>query len=500
MKKSLFICLLIIIIFAFSSCNEASHNTDPQEEGVINVDNGSLDKNLSSMKAGDELSFRMGSEGTLNLSGVTLDSLFSVEFEASGAKEASHEVRGGNSEISRVDKNGPYILLPQSDGEVSFSGSDVGASLDEGTVKLKKIGNDLRIAKNYVEYDVLETGIDYRAEGYPEYLHPTYQNYINIDFNTPQWSSFKDKKVVIMQNMFYDSPLGEDHSCNYTDRFGLLENGKVIYSNEIEGLYDLSESEDDTLNLYTYLRASYVKGKPLVFRTYLLIPEDVSEEPLDIVGYPHVYKFSPNNQEKKYEIRLSAIPKSDFEMVVSSILQGRPRYTGAGEKGNGQQVGKPLWIKTISENADDNTKMDAVLIYTGGKSSVKEEFIVNYYWRNYAEQDTVFGKISSGIDEGDWGVHEIDLKGKDIYDSDEISLGGDNPLFHSIQFTIPEGQSYTLTVSSTSSDIRLLSSTNRRIGSGRFNDPITLESKESGHVTLYTMGQEATLSYQLTKN
>lgn len=492
MKKIFLFCLLIAFVFAFSSCSEAAQNDPkPEEEEVINVDNGSLDKNLSSMKAGDELSFRMGSAGTLNLSGVNLDSLFSVEFEGGNAKGTSRGKSGGNSEISRVDKNGPFILIPQASGEVSFSGSDVGASIDDGIVKLKKIGNDLRVGKNYVEYDVLPTGIDYKAEGYPEYLHPTYQNYIKIDFNTPQWSFLKDKKVVIVQNAFHNSLERGSYGGRSTDRFGLLENGKVIYSNEIEGLYDLSGK--DTLNLYTFLRTSKYEGNAEVFRTYLLIPEDVSEEPMDIIGYPHVFKVTPTDPNKRCEIRIDSIPKELFVQVVSNLIQGRPRYTGAGEKKNGSPVGKILWIKDITENNEDPNKMDVVLTYTKG---VKEEFIINSYCRDYIEPNTVFGKISVEAGENGWDVHEITLDDS-IHN---VSLGGENPIFHSLQFTIPKDKSYTLTITSNSRNADILVYTNRRCGSGGINTPITLEAEESGHITLFTKGEEATVSYQLTEN
>lgn len=491
MKKIFLFCLLIAFVFAFSSCNEASHNTDPQEEGVINVDNGSLNKSLSSMKAGDELSFRMGSEGTLNLSGVNLDSLFSVEFEGGNAKGTSRGMSGGNSEISRVDEKGPFILIPQASGEVSFSGADLGASIDDGTVKLKKIGNDLRNGQNYVEYDVLPTEIDYREEGYPDYLHPTYQNYIRIDFNTPQWSPLKDKKVVIMQNMFFDSPLVGSYTANYMDKFGLLENGKVVYSTEIRGLYDLSTAEDDTLNLYTFLRASKVEGDHLVFRTYLLVPEDVTDKPLDIVGYPHVFKFAPNDKNKKYEIRLSNIPKDYFEQVVTNLFQGEPRYT------DGNPVGKPLWIKDISINTEDDKNMDAVLIFTSG---IDKEFIINSYGRIYAEPDTVFGKISMGPDETSWKVNDINLEGKESYSSGEISLGGTNPIFHSIKFNNPTNDNYTLTISNSSGRVYLMYYTGRGQGSRGIDRPIRIEPGDKGHFTLFTFGEEATISYQLTKN
>jgi hypothetical protein len=352
----------------------------------------------------------------------------------------------------------------------------------------------LRIGKNYVEYDVPPTGIDYMKEGYPEYQWPTYQNYIHIDFNSPEWSAFKNKKVVIMQNAFNTAQIHENHGGTYEDRFGLLENGKVTYGGEIRGLYDLSEKE--TLNLYTFLRLQRYEGSSEVFRTYFLIPEDVSEEPSDIIGYPHVFKITPLDSTKRCEIRISAIPKGYFEELVSDILQGRPRYTGSGEKENGKNVGKPIWIKDISINAEDNNKMDVVLTFTKG---VKEEFILNSYWRNYADPDTVFGKISIGAGDDGWGIDEIDCKNSDIHN---VSLGGSNPIFHSIQFSIPEGESYTLTINSTSNNVRLLTYTNRGQGSDGIHESktINLESNESGHVTLYTMGQEATLSYQLTKN
>ena len=293
-----------------------------------------------------------------------------------------------------------------------------------------------------------------------------------------------------MQNAFHNSLEWESHGGRYTDKFGLLENGNVIYSNEIEGLYDLSGK--DTLNLYTFLRTSKYEGSAEVFRTYLLIPEDVSEEPLDIIGYPHVFKISPTNPDKRCEIRIGSIPKELFVQVVSNLIQGHPRYTGAGEKKNGSPVGKILWIKDITENNEDSDKMDVVLTYTKG---VKEEFIINSYCRDYIEPNTVFGKISMVESDAEWVFEE--LKDVNIHN---ISLGGGNPIFHSIQFTIPKDKSYTLTITSNSRNADILFYTNRRCGSGGINTPITLEAGESGHITLFTKGEEATVSYQLTEN
>lgn len=522
MKKSLFICLLIIIIFAFSSCNEASHNTDPQEEGVINVDNGSLDKNLSSMKAGDELSFRMGSEGTLNLSGVNLDSLFSVEFEGGNAKGTSRGMSGGNSEISRVDKNGPFILIPQASGEVSFSGSDVGASIDDGIVKLKKIGNDLRVGKNYVEYDVPPTGKDYKKEGYPEYQWPTYQNYIHIDFNSPQWSPFKDKKIVIMQNAFFDSVSEEAHGGRSTNNFGLLENGNVIYSNEIEGLYNLEGKS--TLNLYTFLRTSEYKGSASVFRTYLLIPEVVSSTPMDIVGYPHVFRFNPED-DQAYEITITGCPKGEFHNLISDMLQGRPRYINDETGTNGKDIEKIIWIKNIDRTGDN---LNVTLFFKGAE----EDFILSSYWRQRINENEAvdatydFGTISMEKSENQsWTADSISLTDIDSHTVNLIGEGsGPRVFFKNIAVSIPEdGKTYALSVTCPEeNDKRLLylyqfrgSGVDGPYGRGLSKrgemtsgdgDVQQGETKRfilnpgiDGYFTFFTTGKNTTFSYKLTE-
>ena len=500
MRKLFLLCLIAFLLVFIISCSEPSGSSaDPEPGDIIEVNDGTFSQSLSGLKPGQKLYFKIGPSGKLNLSGVTLDSLFSVESKGSASRSVS---RSDNDQLSMVtDEDGSfgeaYIMLPQEDGEVSFEGSDVGVSGDEDIVVVEKIGDDLIEGGNYIEFQIFPTGKDYQESGEPEYKWPTYQNYINLDFTSGQWSKYAGQKIVIMQCGVNKSiGGGESGGILQGGRLGLVENEDVVYSNEIEGLYDLSGK--DSLHLFTFLRTPRYTGDEEFFRTYLLIPEDLSETAFDIVGYPHVFKIDPQSGDP-YEIRITGIPREYFTDFMVNTVGGNPRYTGKGGKKNGRRLKEPVWVREITDNGDNT--YDLVLYFDG----INAEFIINSTWMLNTDPETVFGSISLNHLNETWSPGEnISLTD---FEAHNVTVGGSNPIAYTIPLGI-DGHEYKLTISSSSGSVRFVRCTDHVQGngilynkgeSGKYSEDVSLYPDEMGYITVYTFGGEASFSYQLTK-
>jgi len=494
MRKLFLLCLIAFLLVFIISCSEPSGSSaDPEPGDIIEVNDGTFSQSLSGLKPGQKLYFKIGPTGKLNLSGVTIDSLFSVESKGSASRSVS---RSDNEQLSRVtdDFGEAYIMLPQEDGEVSFEGLDVGVSGDEDIVVVEKAGDGLTEGKNYVEFQIFPTIKDYRESGEPEYMWPTYQNYINLDFTSGQWSKYAGQKIVIVQYGIHksDGPCG---GILQGGRLGLVENEDVVYSNEIKGLYDLSGK--DSLHLYTYLRTPWYNGDNEFFRVYLLIPEKLSETPFEIVDYPHVFKIDPQSGDP-YEIRITGISREYFTDFLVNTASGNPRYTGEGGKENGKRVEEPIWVREIVNNGDGTYNL--VLYFEG----VDAQFIMDSSWWDDVEPGTVFGSISLKHLNETWSPGaNISLTD---FEAHNVTVGGSNP----IAYTIPlatDASSYTLTLTSSSSSVCYF----RRIGGwgnntlekgsepGTYSAEVSLHPNDTGYITVYSLNGEATFSYQLTK-
>ena len=512
MRKLFLLCLVAVFLIAFTSCSDAgsTQNQNPtvkpsediDSSAVIEVNTGSLSKSLSDLKPGEKLFFRIGPTGKLNFSGVTLDSLFSVESKGTGRAKSLGE--SNNEQLSMVtDKDGSfgkaYIMLPQADGEVSLIGSDIGVSADDGIVELQKVGNELIEGPNYIEFQIFPTEKNYEESGDPEYSWPTYQNYIHLDFNSEQWSRYAGQKIAIMQCGIHKSIGSGGAGGKLTSgQLGIVENGNVVYSNEIRGLYDLSEK--DSLHLYTFLRTPFYTGDDEYYRIYLLIPEVLSETPFNITDLPAVFKINPENGDS-YLITISNIPKQVFTDLLVSIIGGHPRYTGEGGHANGTGVEKPVWVKQITKNQDGS--YNAILYFEG----IDDEFIQNCSWQTYVEPGSYFGSISLNRLNENWNPGDnINLTD---FEEHNISIGGNSPLLYNIPLSITDGQNYKLTLSSSSGSVRFFRRTNHMQGNGilkkgsepgSYSMEVFFEPGETGYITVYTLDGEATFSYKLSEN
>jgi len=483
-------------------------DTDPSR--IIEVNNGSVSKDLSELETGNELVFKMNESGKLNLSGVTIDSLYAVENEGSAEKSLS---RGINQNLSSVDKKGLYLLVPQEGGELSFSGSDVGLAQGNGLVRLKKIGNDLSTGSNYVQYKVAPTDIDYDKEGYPEYKWPTYQNYVHIDLNNDQWSYAKDKEVVIVQHIYHDD--NESHGGDYNNRFGLIKNGEITYSDNISGLYDLAGK--DSLNLYTFLRLSRYKGDNSYMRTYIIVPEEleIGATPLDIVPHSTVFKVVPEDNTT-HEIRITDCEPTEFTDLIDGILEGLPRYF------DGTGLGEIFWVKDIIGN-EDNKTMSATLCFKGATDS----FILDNYVREKKESESL-GKISfvKSLDQDQSWIDDVKNNPLSLedFDSHTIDIVKSNPgrPFLNCPVKIEDsGKTYKLTVTNKAEKyalrffymfqgkgaIEYYGNGHREheltVGKGTINPGRTAElilhPGMEGYFTIFTLNKNVSFDYQLTE-
>lgn len=481
--------IVAVSLFLLVSCNDSKKPGGFEDIEAIEALDSDASVDLASLEFGQTLRIRLGAGRNVNLDGAGLASLCTVELEGS----ANSRSKGmGNGVLSKVEPHGNqktndiYNVVPQEDEKSSFSGSDVGIQ-DDGVVRITKLGNGLESGENYVQFKIKPTSLDYEEAGIEQHLWPTYQNYIRMDLNSEEWSKYKGEKVSIVQYAFHDSLEKSSSGGRYSDEFGLVENDGITYSSEIQGLYDLTGK--DYLNLYTFFRTSSYEGDSEYLRTYLLIPETVSSTPSKIEGYPHVYKFQPHDEKKGYEIRITDIPEAAFTALVSGLLQGRARFIGDGN--NGKKIGELLYVKDIAQ--EKNGTCSVVFFFSG----VGKPFILNSYWREKTSI-TEFGSISFvESTDNEWTPSYVNVDDSSVKD---VTLGGDNKLYHIVEYSIPEGgKEYTLTSSVKNGKLSQLFNSNKSSGSG--GQSITLHPGETGYIVYYTLDPKGCeFSYSITAN
>ena len=483
------IFMIAVSLFLLVSCNDSKKTSGFEDIETIEALDSDASVDLASLEYGQTLRIRLGAGRNVNLDGAGLASLCSVELEGSSNSRSKGM---GNGKLSKVEPHGTqrmndiYNVVPQEDEKSSFSGSDVGIQ-DDGVVRITKLGNGLESGENYVQFKIKPTSLDCEEAGIEQHLWPTYQNYIRMDLNSEEWSKYKGKKVSIVQYAFHDSLEKSSRGGRYSDEFGLVENDGITYSSGIQGLYDLTGK--DYLNLYTFFRTSSYEGDSEYLRTYLLIPETVSSTPSKIEGYPHVYEFQPDDNEKGYEIRITDIPEAAFTSLVSGLLQGRARFIV--ENNNGKPIGELLYIKDIVK--EENGTCSIELFFSG----IDEPFILNSYWREKTSI-TEFGSISFlESTDAEWTPNYVDVDDSGVK---EVSLGGENELYHIVGYSIPKGgREYTLTSSVKNGKLSQFFNSNKSSGSG--GQSITLHSGETGYIVYYTLDPKGCeFSYSITAN
>ncbi|HAN42326.1 MAG TPA: hypothetical protein DCP98_02765 [Sphaerochaeta sp.] len=472
--------LLVILV----SCSES--------EDSINSGSG-IKVDLTKLE-GDEKTLTLSPNDTVDLSGVKIESLYLVE--AQGASSGSSKALNPN--ISAVISSGPFIILPQEDGTTSFAGADIGISASLTDVKIKKAGNTLTFGPsedkyNFVQIKLEPTEYDHKDAGEPRYLWPTYHNYIHIDFNNSHWSHLKDKRIVIVQNTMYGASSGSGRINYSSNEFGLIQNGRVEYSRGIKGLYDLSELDNDVLNLYTFARTSNLKGDQEYMRTYLILPETLSSTPFDIVGYPHVYLLPMTDESPYYEVTIDDVKRGNLKGLVGSLLMGQPRTIG--ENNNGVRIDKLLGIKEIVQGSTSDTFK--VTLYIEG---VGEDIIINSHQSKISDTD-YFGEISMTGTSESWTPDSIIMDGQEH----QVVLGEGGITSKTFYIEVPAEKNYNMhyTLSDNSKQGIIFECTNKRNGSGPVdanNTDSVYQAGMQGYITFCCLHGEQTITYKFTEN
>ncbi len=478
--KSLSLITLALLLFFIPSCNSDSpveiiNATPITEDGEYST---KTTQNLSDFDLGQMVKIKMGSNTSISLINVTTnaDSLFVLENTGKVISKSKGLKSSGNNSISKVDNTkGIYNVIPQSNGTISFTGRDIGVTADNTEVILTKIKVLEPAGKNYFDYKIEPTEFDYRERGIDEHLWPTYQYCLKIDLNSNKWSSLRDKDVVIMQYALQTGPTQGGYGGNYSDKFGIIEEGNIIYDNEIEGVFRLSGK--NKIMLYTFMRASKYAGDASHFRIYILVPEVLSSTPLEIIGFPHVFQIPCIDENQTYDITFDNIPSSVFNMLISGFIQGRPRYIG--ELNNGKPIESVVYLKELKKGSENGT-FSAIFTVKGEN----EPFIINDYYRSYTEVND-FGDISFAQSSSpSWINNTITSEVPEQIEtltSEKMSI--------TIPYSFAQGKTYKITVSSENQRLNLYECTSRGAGqkslssANNYSQTYTVEG--SGYITVY---------------
>lgn len=375
---------MIPLLFVVVACNQ--NPSTPHEEAIV-VPDGSV-TDLTKISAGEEVLFSLkdGKNSTLHLEGATIDSLYVIEKQDSSAPKGLS--RGLENMLSQYwSTQDLFVILPQEDGMVSFSGTDIGID-DDGEFKIKRLGNIAELktngnGDNFFQYKINNTLINYREEGIPEFLWPTYLNYYAINLNDQKWEKYKDQKVVVYQAIESYALSGGSET---SDSFGVVDIGNIMYGGDIRirGLYDLNGR--DHLYLYSCLRNPFCDHEDLRFETYVLLPKYLEKNQVFEIGaLPLALVFDVDSTEKKsYVISLRDVPEAFLrDELVNTIKSGDKIDIGEHNGENIESSGFILDLKT------HDGKYDADILVSG----INADFLMKLSYSKYYSL-TEFGKIS----------------------------------------------------------------------------------------------------------
>lgn len=401
--------------------------------------------NLSQLKAGEAFVVEIeDSNTTMNLEGATIDSLFVVEhFDNSGSRGLGTS-RGLGDSLSHGDANDVFVILPQEDGRVSFSGSDVGIE-GAGQFKIKKLGSNAALkttksGNNYFQYKLKNTGINYREQGYPDFMWPTYLNYYVINLNDSTWARYKDQKVVVCQAQ---NMVARNGGSETTEDFGLVDIGSILYGNDpsIRGLYDLNGK--NFLFIYSFLRTGFVACDDLRFETYILLPDEVQigAEELTILDLPHAVVFRNAegfSTDKDYVVSLKNVP--DFNTLGSYLMTLVSSSNIKVGEHNGDYLNSKGYIQNISRNNDGT--YDASVYLTGVSEDFLAKFTVGSHRTIYNDYGSIGIREATAEDIALFNEHLLNLEEESGLTEKHLIPGADDQFF-TVRWAIPENSEDT---------------------------------------------------------
>ena len=449
--KRFFVISLITLLLVCSMLVSCNHETIIDDDSVSDgatLIAGGVSLNLSSLNDGEEKLFRFenGINGTLYLDGATIDSLYVIEKQTnSKAIDSSRAVDGklaNNNAASDL-----FLVLPQEDGKLSFSGVDIGITTS-GQFSIKRLGNNANTIRTesgstIFQYKIENTLFNYRENGFPEFLWPSYLNYYIMNLNDPTWAAYKNQKVVVGQTFitYVDAPGGSETG----DHFGLIDIGTITYDSDksIHGLYDLSGK--NCLNIYSFLRTAFAENVDFRFETFILLPDEIEEggAPLTIGDLPRAIIFRDDfTKEKAYIVSYKDVPADEKNHLLIDIVESCLGIRGGTVKiceHNGDTLFHSAYVKNVTKHGE----LYDIDMYLSG---IDEEFVMKTMMTQYEPFDD-YGEISFvETDDVTWAQdNSIDLS-----DHSEHSRVLDAGESLSIVWKVPEGDHklYKLTVCS----------------------------------------------------
>ncbi len=438
---------LISLLFLAVACDQNPEAEKPNGNGTIpspsnqdaiDITDGAV-TDLTKINAGEELlvSLENGKDSTLLLEGATIDSLYVIEKQnGSEPRSLSRDLKGQISQ--HWSTQDLFVILPQEDGKVSFSGADIGID-DDGEFKIKRLGNIAELktngnGDNFFQYKINNTPFNYREEGYPEFLWPTYLNYYVINLNDQKWEKYKDQKVVVYQAIESYALSGGSET---SDSFGVVDIGRIMYGGDIRirGLYDMNGK--DHLYLYSCLRNPFCDHEDLRFETYVLLPKYLEKnQEFEIGALPLALVFDVDSTEKKsYVISLRDVPESGLrDELVYTIKSGDKIDIGAHNGENIDSSGFILDLKT------HDGKYDADILVSG----IDADFLMKLSYSRYYSLEE-FGKISfRDADESDMAKYNdslIDLQEEAASGEHVVNITNDT--FWTNRWELPEDDTNT---------------------------------------------------------
>lgn len=227
-KRLFSIVLILLSIFAITSCSDSKSKTEIPTEYNI------------SMNDIPETWLPVASESVITLSDMDTDSMYAI-YKSSNSRANSPTT--GNSAKLLQTNTGSYIPIPDENNSLRFSPQDI--NMKNGYIKVVKLKdgnkNDMKITE----------GISY---GIPYYNGILYEEYYKIklkDYTDIAGDNFDSSNVVIF-NM-------QNGSGGKSSDYGLLSSNKHYLSrnHESQGILDLSKEKN--IKLFNSMLVYYSK-------------------------------------------------------------------------------------------------------------------------------------------------------------------------------------------------------------------------------------------------
>lgn len=300
----IFVLIAVISLFVVS-CNGDVSVSEPTQ----NVFVGSVDMPLTSLGKGESIIVdQVGAETTIELSDFSLEDGIYIEIVENGRSRA---VTSFNSEKMFKRQDGSFIPIPGQQGNISFTGGDLGLS-DVGRVIIHRLLN-------------LDDDFEIRAKEPQHLLHSTEfiaEEFYYVSFLDPRFVSLDPREVVFVTS-------GVGHQGVSVLQYGML-------NKRAEGVYDFSGKwfTGFAVNMFK----SMIVNSDDSVKLFIMNPIHATSSQNELNNQINVIMVEKQTAGK-YNVVVSFSGEDASDVIYNiatsgQALQYKPRYTNGDFRGN----------------------------------------------------------------------------------------------------------------------------------------------------------------------